>query len=44
MANYLAQRIIDGAQEYSYVIKKREDLKESIDNYLREKGREDLIV
>jgi hypothetical protein len=43
-ATYLAQRIIDGALEYDYVISKRPDLKEGIDVYLREKGREDLIT
>jgi hypothetical protein len=44
MASYLAQRIIDGAYSYNYVISKRPDLKEGIDAYLREKGREDLIA
>lgn len=43
MANYMAQRIIDGALEYSYVIGKRPDLKEDIDTYLTEKGHADLI-
>jgi hypothetical protein len=44
MAAYLAQRIIDGAYTYDYVISKRPDLKAGIDAYLREKGREDLIA
>lgn len=44
MAAYLAQRIIDGAYTYDYVISKRPDLKAGIDVYLREKGREDLIT
>jgi hypothetical protein len=44
MAAYLAQRIIDGAYTYDYVISKRPDLKKGIDVYLREKGREDLIT
>jgi hypothetical protein len=44
MAAYLAQRIIDGAYTYEYVITKRPDLKEGIDAYLISKGREDLIV
>lgn len=44
MAAYIAQRIIDGAYTYDYVISKRPDLKEGIDAYLREKGREDLIT
>lgn len=44
MEAYLAQRIIDGAYTYDYVISKRPDLKEGIDVYLREKGREDLIT
>jgi hypothetical protein len=43
MAAYLAQRIIDGAYTYSFVISKRPDLKEGIDAYLIEKGRSDLI-
>lgn len=44
MAAYMAQRIIDGAQDYAYVISKRPDLKEGIDTYLSEKGHADLIV
>lgn len=44
MAAYLAQRIIDGAYSYDFVISRRPDLKEGIDAYLQEKGREDLIT
>jgi hypothetical protein len=44
MASYLAQRIIDGAYTYEYVISKRPDLKEGIDAYLISNGREDLIT
>ncbi|WP_180271053.1 MULTISPECIES: hypothetical protein [Anoxybacillus] len=44
MVAYLAQRIIDGVYTYDYVIQRRPDLKEGIDAYLIEKGREDLIV
>lgn len=44
MADYLAQRIIDGAYTYAYVIGKRPTLKDGIDAYLTEKGRQDLIV
>lgn len=44
MAVYLAQRIIDGAYTYDYVISKRPDLKTGIDAYLTEKGRQDLIT
>jgi hypothetical protein len=44
MAAYLAQRIIDGAYTYDYVISKRPDLKAGIDAYLIEKGRQDLIT
>lgn len=44
MAAYMGQRIIDEAYTYEYVISKRPDLKEGIDNYLIEKGREDLIT
>jgi hypothetical protein len=44
MAAYLAQRIIDGAYTYDFVISRRPDLKAGIDAYLREKGRDDLIT
>lgn len=44
MAAYLAQRIIDGAFTYDFVISRRPDLKVGIDEYLRKKGREDLIT
>lgn len=44
MAAYLAQRIIDGAYTYDYVIQRRPDLKEGIDAYLIEKGRGELIT
>lgn len=44
MADYLGQRIIDGALDYSYVISKRADLKTGIDAYLTSKGKEDLII
>lgn len=44
MADYLAQRIIDGAYTYNYVISKRPDLKEGINAYLAEKERIDLIT
>lgn len=44
MADYLGQRIIDGAYTYSYVISKRLDLKSGIESYLIVQGRQDLIV
>lgn len=52
MADYLGQRIIDGAFDdkqvgmtsYQYVISKRPDLKTGIDTYLTEQGRTDLII
>ncbi|AGK52040.1 hypothetical protein [Bacillus sp. 1NLA3E] len=44
MAAYMAQRIIDGAYTYDYVLSKRLDLKEGIDAYLISQGREDLIT
>lgn len=44
MGAYLGQRIIDEAYTYDYVVSKRPDLKEKIDEYLKEKGREDLIT
>jgi hypothetical protein len=44
MAIYMAKRIIEGAYTYDYVISKRPDLKEGIDEYLISAGREDLIT
>jgi hypothetical protein len=44
MANYMGQRIIDGAYTYDYVIGKRPDLQAGIDAYLTEQGRPDLIT
>jgi len=44
MAIYMGGRIIDGAQDYSTVVSKRPDLKDGIDTYLTDKGRDDLIV
>lgn len=44
MYKYLAYRIIDGIYTYDYVISKRPDLKEGIDNALIQLGREDLII
>lgn len=43
MGAYLGQRIIDGAYTYEYVISKRPDLKASIDAYLIQEGRGELI-
>lgn len=36
--------IIQEKYEYTFVIEKRPDLKESIDVYLTEQGKQDLIV
>ncbi|WP_433618801.1 hypothetical protein [Paenibacillus cellulositrophicus] len=44
MGAYMGQRIIDEAYTYDYVISKRPDLKTGIDEYLTDKGREDLIT
>jgi hypothetical protein len=44
MGAYLGQRIIDDVYTYDYVISKRADLKSSIDAYLIEKNRTDLIT
>ncbi|MEL3956935.1 hypothetical protein NST17_06955 [Caldifermentibacillus hisashii] len=44
MAAYLAQRIIDEAYTYEFVIQRRPDLKDGIDTYLRDKGRDELIT
>lgn len=38
MAKYMAERIIQGAYTYEYVIGKRPDLKDAIDAYLAERG------
>lgn len=43
MAQYMGQRIIDGAFTYLEVIAKRPYLRKGIDEYLTAKGREDLI-
>ena len=43
MAAYMAQRIIDGAYTYAFVVSRRPDLQAGIDAYLIEKGRADLI-
>ncbi|MCM3599404.1 hypothetical protein M3175_01570 [Robertmurraya korlensis] len=44
MAAYMGQRIIDGVYTYDYVISKRPDLQQGIDNYLISEGRQDLIT
>ena len=44
MADYMAQRIIDGVFTYSYVISKKPNFKEGIDVYLTTQGRTDLIT
>ena len=44
MARYLAERIIARTLGYSAVVAKRPDLKADIDNTLRERGCEFLIV
>lgn len=44
MGDYLAQRIIDGAFTYNYVISKKTNLKTEIDAYLTKMERTDLIT
>lgn len=44
MGDYLAQRIIDGAFTYNFVISKKTNLKTEIDAYLTEMERIDLIT
>ncbi|WP_200886099.1 hypothetical protein [Heyndrickxia ginsengihumi] len=44
MGDYMGQRIIDGAYTYDFVISKRPDLKDGIDNYLTAQGHTDLIA
>lgn len=44
MAEYMAQRIIDGVFTYAQVIIKKPSLKDGIDTYLKAQGRQDLIT
>lgn len=44
MGDYLAQRIIDGAFTYDFVISKKSNLKGEIDAYLTKMERADLIT
>ncbi|MFA2857642.1 hypothetical protein [Bacillus paranthracis] len=44
MAEYMAQRVIDGAFTYTFIIIKMKVYKERIDKYLTDNGRADLIV
>ena len=44
MANFLAQRIINGLLDYTLAITRRPDLKNGIDDYLVLKGEVDLIT
>lgn len=43
MADYMAQRIIDGALDYTAVVSKYSSLKTAIDTYISAHGRTDLI-
>ena len=44
MGEYLAQRIIDGRFTYEQVMDKKPNLKESVERYLKEHNRDDLIT
>ncbi|HHI3604918.1 TPA: hypothetical protein QCU10_001436 [Bacillus anthracis] len=44
MAEYMAQRIIDEAFTYTFIIIKMKAYKERIDKYLTDNGRADLIT
>ncbi|MGM0409249.1 MAG: hypothetical protein ACQEQF_00700 [Bacillota bacterium] len=44
MGKYLAKRIIEGVYSYDYVIGKRGDLKDSIDECLKQEDKENLIT
>jgi hypothetical protein len=44
MAEYIAQRIIDGFYNYQHVIGKKPLLKDGIDTYLIAQGRRNLII
>ncbi|MET1173761.1 hypothetical protein [Paenibacillus amylolyticus] len=43
MASYMGMRIIEGAYTYEYVCERRPDLRDGIDGYLVQQGREELI-
>jgi hypothetical protein len=43
MGEYLAQRIIDGAYTYTFIVSKKPMLKTEIDDYLIKQCRQDLI-
>ncbi|MCM3174465.1 hypothetical protein [Paenibacillus sp. MER 99-2] len=43
MAIYMGMRIIEGAFTYEYVCERRPDLRDGIDAYLVQQGREELI-
>lgn len=44
MAEYIAQRIIDGAFTYAYIMTRLKHFKERIDKYLTDNNRTDLIT
>lgn len=43
MGAYMGLRIIEGAYTYEYVCARRPDLKDGIDTYLLQQGKEELI-
>lgn len=43
MAAYMGMRIIEGVFTYKYVCERRPDLRDGIDAYLIQQGREDLV-
>lgn len=44
MAEYIAQRIIEDAFSYEYIMTRLKHFKERIDKYLTDNGRADLIT
>lgn len=43
MGAYMGLRIVEGAFTFTYVISKRPDLQDGIEQYLKNQGRDDLI-
>lgn len=44
IVNYIARRVIGGYVDYKELVTRRPDLKEEVDRFLTEHGRQDLIV
>lgn len=44
LASLYGERVIDGRMDYATIVRKVPPIKESLDEYLIEHGKEDLIV